>query len=108
MITRITRGVLDRNNEAEVFEYLRTTAAARPPVPGLLGFSLNRTMQDKSVILVSVSYWTDLDAMAKSLGPKWHEPSWPGLNEYLSEASVEILETIATSLTEVEGITSAS
>jgi hypothetical protein len=107
MITRITRGVLDRNNEAQVFEFLRTSAAARPPVPGLLAFSLNRTMQDRSVVLVSVSLWTDIDAMAASLGPKWHEPSWPGLNEYLTEASVEILETIATSMTDLEELAAA-
>ncbi len=107
MITRITRGVLSRDHEAEVFEYLRGAAAARPHLEGLLGFSLNRTMQDRSVVLVSVSYWTDIDTMAAALGPKWHEPSWPGLNEYLTDASVEILEAVATSLEQVEELSQA-
>lgn len=108
MITRITRGVLSRDHEAEVFEYLRTTAANRPQLDGLLGFSLNRTMQDRSVVLVSVSYWTDIDRMAAALGPRWHEPSWPGLNEYLTDASVEILEAVATSLEQIEELSSSS
>jgi hypothetical protein len=102
MITRITRGVLDRNHEAQVFEFLRTSAAARPQLPGLVGFSLNRILQERAVILVSVSYWTDMDAMTAALGPNWQRPSWPGLNEYMSEASVEILETVAASMTATE------
>jgi len=102
VITRITRGVLDRDHEAEVFEFLRTAVASRPQLPGLMGFSLSRTMQDRSVVLVSVSHWTDIDTMAATLGPSWHQPSWPGLNEYLTDASVEILETVATSLEEIE------
>jgi len=102
VITRITRGVLDRDHEAEVFEFLRVAAASRPQLPGLIGFSLSRTMQDRSVVLVSVSHWTDVDTMAATLGPGWHQPSWPGLNEYLTDASVEILETVATSLEEIE------
>jgi hypothetical protein len=108
LITRITRGVLSRDHEAQVFEYLRAAAATRPQLDGLLGFSLNRTMQDRSVVLVSVSYWTDIDTMAGALGPNWHEPSWPGLNEFLTEASVEILETVATSLAQVEELSGAS
>ena len=105
MITRITRGVLDRNSESDVFEFLRASAASRPHVPGLLGFSLSRSMTERDIILVSVSLWIDIDTMAASLGPNWHEPSWPGLNEHLTDASVEIHETIATSLTELEILT---
>jgi hypothetical protein len=100
--------VLSRDHEAQVFEYLRATAATRPKLDGLVGFSLNRTMQDRSVVLVSVSYWTDLDTMAAALGPNWHEPSWPGLNEYLTDASVEILEAVATSLEQVDELSRAS
>ena len=102
MITRITRGVLDVDREAEVFEYLRTSAASRPQLPGLVGFSLSRTLNDRSVVLVSVSYWTDIDTMAAALGPAWRQPSWPGLNEHLTDSSVEILEAVATSFEDIE------
>lgn len=101
MITRITRGVLDVDREAEVFEALRTAAASGPQMPGLVGFSLSRMLVDRSVVLVSVSYWTDVDTMAATLGPGWREPSWPGLSEYLSDATVDILETVATAFEEV-------
>ena len=101
MITRITRGVLDLDREAEVFKTLRTSAASRPQLPGLLGFSLSRTLEERAVVLVSVSYWTDIDTMAAALGPSWREPSWPGLSEHLTDATVEILETVATSFEEV-------
>jgi hypothetical protein len=104
MITRITRGVLDRNSESDVFEFLRAAAASRPKLPGLLGFSLSRSMTERDIVLVSVSLWTDIDTMAGALGSNWHEPSWPGLNEHLKDASVEIHETIATSLTELEAL----
>lgn len=102
MITRITRGVLDVDREAEVFASLRKSAASRPQLPGLISFSLSRMLRDRAVILVSVSHWTDIDTMATALGPGWQEPSWPGLNEYLTGATVEILETVATSFDEVE------
>jgi hypothetical protein len=82
--------------EAEVFESLRKGAASRPQLPGLVGFSLSRILQDRAVVLVSVSYWTDIDTMAAALGPGWRQPSWPGLNEHLTGATVEILETVAT------------
>ena len=55
MITRITRGVLDVDREAEVFESLRTAAASRPQLPGLVGLSLSRMFQDRVVVLVSVA-----------------------------------------------------
>jgi len=105
MITRITRGVLDVDREAEVFESLREGAASRPRLPGLIGFSLSRTLHDRAVVLVSVSYWTDIDTMATALGPGWRQPSWPGLNEHLTGSTVEILETVATSFEEVEQLT---
>jgi hypothetical protein len=105
MITRITRGVLDVDREAEVFESLREGAASRPQLPGLIGFSLSRMLQDRAVVLVSVSYWTDIDTMAAALGPGWQLPSWPGLNEHLSGSTVEILETVATSFEEVGQLT---
>jgi len=97
LITRVTRGVLDRDKEAEVIAYLRTAADARPVIPGLVGFVLSRAMDERSVVLVSISLWTDIDTMAASLGPNWRQPSWPGLNEHMKDASVEIFETIATS-----------
>ena len=102
MITRITRGVLEVDHEVEVFESLREAAASRPKLPGLIGFSLSRMFEDRSIILVSVSLWTDLDTMAAALGPGWREPSWPGLSEHMTGSTVEILETIATSFEEVE------
>ena len=102
MITRITRGVLDVDREAEVFESLRAGAASRPQLPGLIGFSLSRMLRDRAVVLVSVSYWTDIDTMATALGPGWQQPSWPGLTEHLTGATVEILETVATSFEEVQ------
>jgi hypothetical protein len=105
MITRITRGVLDVDREAEVFESLREGAASRPQMPGLIGFSLSRMLRDRAVVLVSISYWTDIDTMAAALGPGWQQPSWPGLNEHLTGATVEILETVATSFEEVEQLT---
>jgi hypothetical protein len=105
MIMRITRGVLDVDREAEVFESLREAAASRPQLPGLVGFSLSRMLQDRVVVLVSVSYWTDIGTMAAALGPGWQQPSWPGLNEHLTGATVEILETVATSFDEVQQLT---
>jgi hypothetical protein len=105
MITRITRGVLDVDREAEVFGSLRKAAASRPKLPGLIGFSLSRILQDRAVVLVSVSHWTDIDTMAAALGPGWREPSWPGLSEHLTQSTVEILETVATSFEEVEELT---
>ena len=105
MITRITRGVLDVDREAEVFESLRRGAASRPQLPGLVAFSLSRMLQDRAVVLVSVSHWTDIDTMAAALGPGWRDPSWPGLTEHLTGATVEILETVATSFEEVEQLT---
>lgn len=105
MITRITRGVLDVDREAEVFEALRKAAAARPQLSGLVGFSLSRMLQDRAVVLVSVSHWTDLDTMATALGPGWREPSWPGLSEHLTGSTVEILETVATSFEDVVQLT---
>ena len=105
MITRITRGVLDVDREAEVFESLRRGAASRPQLPGLVGFSLSRMLDGRAVVLVSISYWSDIDMMAAALGPGWRQPSWPGLNEHLTGATVEILETVATSFEEVEQLT---
>ena len=105
MITRITRGVLDVDREAEVFESLRKSAASRPQLPGLIDFSLSRMLRDRVVVLVSISHWTDLDTMVAALGPGWQQPSWPGLNEYLTGATVEILETVATSFDEVGRLT---
>ena len=85
-----------------MFESLRTAAASRPELAGLVGFSLSRVLQDRAVILVSVSHWKDIDSMATALGPGWEQPSWPGLSEHLTASTVEILETVATSFEEVE------
>lgn len=98
MITRITRGKLRPNTEGRVFEMLRQASSARPLVPGLVNMSLSRTVDGHDTVLVAVTVWTDVDAMAAVLGPSWQEPSWmPGLGELVAEATVEILETVATS-----------
>jgi quinol monooxygenase YgiN len=108
MITRITRGRLAPNAEGRVFELLRTAAAARPHVPGLHSMSLSRTVEERNTILVAVSIWTDFDAMAAVLGQSWQEPSWmPGVGEHVLEATVEILETVATSAEEFEELAAA-
>jgi hypothetical protein len=60
--------------------------------------SLSRTVDGSDTILVAVSIWTDVAAMSAVLGPTWQEPSWmPGVAEHVAEATVEILETVATS-----------
>ncbi len=99
MVTRITRGRLMPNSEARVFAMLRTVAAAQPMIPGLQSISLSRMVQGRDTVLVAVTVWDDVETMAKVLGPTWQAPSWilPGLDELVAEATVEILETVATS-----------
>ena len=102
MVTRITRGRLMPNSEARVFAMLRTAAAAHPMIPGLQSMSLSRVVQGRDTVLVAVTVWDDFEAMAKVLGPTWQAQSWmPGLDELVAEATVEILETVATSAQEL-------
>lgn len=98
MVTRITRGRLMPNTESRVFQLLRTAAAAQPVVPGLVSMSLSRTLEGRDTVLVAITVWSDVEAMARVLGPRWQAPSWmPGLDELVAEATVEILETVAMS-----------
>ena len=100
MITRITRGRLAPNTEARVFSILRTAAAAQPMLPGMASMSLSRTMEGRDTVLVAVTVWSDMTAMAEALGTRWQEPSWlPGVGECIEAGTVEILETVAASTT---------
>ena len=111
MITRITRGTLVDNAEGRVFEQLRSATQAAPSVSGLVSMSLSRTVQGRHTVLVAVTVWTDVAAMAAVLGPTWQEPRWswlPGLGESIVEGSVEILETVALSTEDFATLAHAS
>jgi hypothetical protein len=97
MITRITRGTLQRDSEARVFGVLRQAFEDAPsPPPGLLSFGLHRRLKGPSAVeLVAITVWEDLEAMATAMGPGWREPAFlPGLADSISDTSLEILEGI--------------
>jgi hypothetical protein len=76
---------------------------------GLHSMSLSRTVEGRDTILVAVSVWDDMDAMSAVLGPTWQEPSWmPGVGEHVLEATVQILEMVATSAKDLEELAPAS
>ena len=97
MITRITRGTLQRDSEARVFNALREAFEGTPSPPrGLLSFSLHRHVKGASAVeLVSITIWEDMDCMAAALGPGWRTPAFlPSLADSISDTSLEILEGI--------------
>jgi len=99
MITRITRGTLRPNTEARVFEILRRAAARHASPPGMLSVSISRRVTDRTVEFVAITIWSDLEQMAAIMGPSWRDVAWlPGLSECVVESSVEILETVVSSV----------
>ena len=108
MITRITRGTLRPNSEQRVFDILRSATQASPNVSGLSSMSISRKVGANGVELVAVTIWSDVDVMAKVLGPTWAEPSWlPGLDECVESSSVEMLETVVTSVKDLAELATA-
>lgn len=98
MILRQTRGTLRPNSEARIFDLLRVAAATAARPPGLEALFIGRAVRHGSVEIVATSVWRDMDAMIAGLGPSWREPSWlAGLAPYISDSSVELLETVLSS-----------
>ena len=98
MILRQTRGTLRPNSEARIFDILRAATATSSRPPGLEALFISRAVRHGAVEVVSTSVWLDMDAMITGLGPTWREPNWlPGLAPYISDSTVELLETVLSS-----------
>jgi hypothetical protein len=93
VIIRISRGRIRPGTEAEVFSRLRGASEAGRP-DGLEAFFLGRHLTADGLELVAITVWRDIETLIGIMGDGWESPKWlPGLEELVTNSSVEHLET---------------
>lgn len=95
MIVRVTRARIKPNSEAAVFEILRDVSKGIERPPGMEALYFGRRMGARGNELISVTIWTDLDALRAAMGTSMEVAAFlPQLQPSLVEATVEHFETI--------------
>ena len=104
MIVRVARARILQRHEAEVFDMLRKAAeGGGAEVDGFEGVTFARQLlKGGEVELAAITYWRDIDAIERVLGPNWHAlGSLPGLEPLLIEDRVDHYEVFAQSWKEL-------
>ena len=105
MIVRITRARIRPHSEGHVFAVLRAATDGVPRPPGLEAMHIGRRMDNGGNELVSISVWTDMDALIATFGNDFAEPTFmPALDAYLLEASIELFETVVDSFEDLADV----
>ena len=98
MIVRVARARILQSHEADVFEMLRKAAeAGGDEFDGFEGVTFARQLlTGGEVELVAITYWRDIAAIERALGPNWASlGSLPGLERLLIEDRVDHFEVFA-------------
>ena len=89
----MTRSRIQRDHEAQVLEVVRGLPAQFGAIPGLRAAMFGRSIGDHGSVLISITEWTDLDAIKAVYGDDWAERSLlPGVEPYIIETTVEHFE----------------
>ena len=98
MIVRVARARIRQQHEGEVFSALRRLAESQPAdVDGFSGLTFGRqVLPSGEVELLAVTYWRDIAAIRRVLGPDWaHIGTVPGVEHVLIEDRVDHYEVVA-------------
>ena len=105
MIVRVTRAKIRPNAEGPVFAILRDLSKGVSRPPGMQALYFARRMSAQGNELVSITIWTDIDALHAAMGTSMEVAAFlPQLEPHLIDASVEHFETIVDRFEELEGI----
>ena len=105
MIERVTRAKIRPNAEAAVFTILRDVSKGVSRPPGMEELHFGRRMSPQGNQLVSITMWTDIEALHAAMGTSMEVAAFlPQLEPHLVDASVEHFETIVDRFEELEGI----
>jgi heme-degrading monooxygenase HmoA len=95
MIVRVTRAQIKQNSEPAVFEILRDASKGVSRPPGMEGLHIGRRMGVRANELISVTIWTDIEALRAAMGTSMEVAAFlPQLEPHLVGGTVEHFETV--------------
>ena len=93
MIVRVTRSRIVPGREGQVLDVVRRLTTEFGRIPGLRAATFGRSMGDRGSILISITQWTDFEAIKAVYGEGWAKRSMlPGVEEFILQTTVEHFE----------------
>jgi heme-degrading monooxygenase HmoA len=105
MIVRIARARVRRDAEARAFEAARAISADVGKPEGLEGLLIARRSTDEGNELIAISMWSDIEPLRAAFGENFSKPGLGRLlDEFVTEPTVELYETVVESWAGLEHI----
>jgi hypothetical protein len=93
VIVRVTRSRIQPGHEGQVLDVVRELTTSFGAIPGLVSATFGRSIGDRGSVLISITEWSDFEAIQAVYGDGWADRSLlPGVEPFILETTVEHFE----------------